>query len=67
MQELARAVLVAANGKDGSLMALEQAGKDWAEFALGNFRGKLLKKAIGISIAISEFEFELQQKQQEEK
>ena len=67
MQELASSIEHAARPLDAGtgLLALEEAGIKWADFSLRNFQGKLLKRAIAISVAISEFEYELQQKDQQ--
>lgn len=61
MEEIAKALDSMRNGFDASAAkALHEAAKGWAQMSLDNFTGKLLSRAMGISIAVAEFTVELE-------
>lgn len=68
MNELTKAIADAASAPndDGgaALTALNNAGVAWAEFCLRHLRGKLQRRGLAISAAISAFDCELQFKDQ---
>jgi len=60
MKELAKAVETAAGDKTGlGQLDLNDAGKKWAMYCLGNMKGRLLKRGLKISEAITSFDVEL--------
>jgi len=65
MQELTKAIQKSANG-DG-LYELEAAGQAWGAYCLKEMRGKLRKRGLAISAAISEFHDELVQRKEAER
>jgi len=60
VQELTKAVETAVDDKTGQgQIDLNEAGKKWAMYCLSAMKGKLLKRGLKISEAITNFDIEL--------
>lgn len=53
-EKLARELKYYTDGND-PFVCLDAAAREWATFSLKTFRGKALKRALKISVAIAEF------------